>query len=138
MFTLEDAIALAAKAHAGQTDKLGQPYILHSLRVMLAQTVEDARIVAVLHDVLEDTEVPLPPEVPAYIVHAVNLLTHQDNEPYETYIRRISGVTLARTVKLADIADNRNPARMFDLDVDTRTRLLKKYNLASKILHGEV
>ena len=56
MITLERAIALAAEAHAGTPDKGGNPYILHPLRVMLAQTSHEARIVAVFHDVLEDVE----------------------------------------------------------------------------------
>ena len=51
---LNDAIVIAIKAHADQTDKAGQPYILHPLRVMLAQRTDEARIVAVLHDVVED------------------------------------------------------------------------------------
>jgi hypothetical protein len=55
--TLEKAIGIAAKAHAGATDKADEPYILHPLRVMLRLTSEDARIVGVLHDVLEDTKV---------------------------------------------------------------------------------
>jgi guanosine-3',5'-bis(diphosphate) 3'-pyrophosphohydrolase len=55
MSTLERAICIAASAHAGQVDKAGAPYILHVLRVMLAMSSEEERIVAVLHDVLEDT-----------------------------------------------------------------------------------
>ena len=54
MSTLEKAIAIAAEAHAGATDKAGAPYILHPLRVMLKVKSPDARIVAVLHDVVED------------------------------------------------------------------------------------
>lgn len=56
MSMLERAIDIAVKAHAGQLDKAGEPYILHPLRVMLSCTSEDARIVGVLHDVVEDTE----------------------------------------------------------------------------------
>src|SRR5277367_2313821 len=55
MPTLEDAIALAVEAHRGQTEKAGQPYILHVLRVMFRCETEVERIVAVLHDVVEDT-----------------------------------------------------------------------------------
>ena len=60
MSTLERAIAIAATAHAGQKDKGGHPYILHPLRVMLALQKEDERIVAVLHDVVEDTKITRP------------------------------------------------------------------------------
>jgi GTP diphosphokinase / guanosine-3',5'-bis(diphosphate) 3'-diphosphatase len=59
MSTLETAIALAAAAHAGQTDKAGQPYILHPLRVMLCMQTNAERMVAVLHDVVEDTPLTL-------------------------------------------------------------------------------
>jgi len=59
MATLERAIAIAAAAHAGQVDKAGQPYILHPLRVMLRVATEHERIAAVLHDVVEDTDVTL-------------------------------------------------------------------------------
>ena len=54
MSTLEKAIAIAAEAHAGATDKAGAPYILHPLRVMLKVNSPEERIVAVLHDVVED------------------------------------------------------------------------------------
>ena len=54
MSTLERAIAIAAKAHAGQVDKAGAPYVLHPLRIMLRKSSIDERIVAVLHDVCED------------------------------------------------------------------------------------
>jgi GTP diphosphokinase / guanosine-3',5'-bis(diphosphate) 3'-diphosphatase len=56
MSILERAIALAAERHAGQTDKVGEPYILHVLRVMLQMPDEESRIAAVLHDIVEDTE----------------------------------------------------------------------------------
>ena len=59
MATLERAIEIAARAHAGAVDKGGAPYILHPLRVMLAQASDEARIVAVLHDVVEDCDVTI-------------------------------------------------------------------------------
>lgn len=59
MSSLERAIAIAARAHEGQVDKAGMPYILHPLRVMLAVRTPEERIVAVLHDVLEDTAVSI-------------------------------------------------------------------------------
>ena len=58
-FTLEDAIILASRSHAGQTDKLGEPYILHPIRVMSKLSDQTTRIVAVLHDVIEDTTVTI-------------------------------------------------------------------------------
>ena len=59
MATLERAIALAAQAHEGQVDKAGAPYILHPLRMMLSVDTPEARVAAVLHDVVEDTPVSL-------------------------------------------------------------------------------
>jgi guanosine-3',5'-bis(diphosphate) 3'-pyrophosphohydrolase len=59
MATLEKAIEIAARAHTGQVDKAGQPYILHPIQVMLRVQGEDARIAAVLHDVVEDSEVTI-------------------------------------------------------------------------------
>jgi len=107
---LEDAIAHAARAHRGQVDKGGQPYILHVLRVMLRQTEETARIVAVLHDVLEDTPETLDGLSAAgyseQICAALDCLTRREGEPYEEMIERVAANRLARQVKLADLADN--------------------------------
>lgn len=111
---LEQAIAIASAAHAGQVDKQGVPYILHPLRVMLA-VPEEARVVAVLHDVLEDT--PLTVEglrsqgLTAEEEAALLLVTREPGITYFNYIRRIAGAknSIAMAVKLADIADNSGP-----------------------------
>lgn len=110
-FTLNDAIALAATAHAGQVDKAGQPYILHCLRVMLQMDNEEDRIVAVLHDVVEDTKETfkslLTRGVPTGLVQDIRTLTKRKGEPYDDYIGRtvIVGGRCAR-VKIADLTDN--------------------------------
>jgi (p)ppGpp synthase/HD superfamily hydrolase len=107
---LEDAIAYAARAHRGQVDKGGQPYILHALRVMLRQVDDTARIVAVLHDVLEDTPETLDGlRTAGYseeICAALDCLTRREGEPYEEMIERVAANRLARQVKLADLEDN--------------------------------
>lgn len=110
MATLERAIQIAAGAHAGQVDKQGQPYILHPLRVMAGVDHPDARIVAVLHDVVEDTSVTfedLESEgfSPA-VLSALRLVTHDPAEPYADYVVRCHADPLARAVKLADLTDN--------------------------------
>src|SRR5262245_45980670 len=105
---LSGAIRLAAKAHAAQVDKKGEPYILHPLRVMLAVAPED-RIVAVLHDVLEDC-----PKFRGSVVDSVSTedlealcaLTRSDVEDYLDFIVRASKNPKARRVKLADLRDN--------------------------------
>jgi ribosomal protein S18 acetylase RimI-like enzyme len=116
MTLLNDAIALAAQAHAGQVDKAGAPYILHPLRVMLAQETDEARIAAVLHDVVEDTgwtlaalaERGFPPAALA----AVDALTRRAGESYDEFVVRAGADHIARRVKLADLCDNLDLRRL--------------------------
>src|SRR6266404_3005039 len=107
MATLEKAIALAAQAHTGQRDKQGLCYVLHPLRVMMRVENDQARIVAVLHDTLEDTaltEADLRREgFSEEIIAAVKLVTHDKKEPYVDYVVRCAGHPIARAVKLADL-----------------------------------
>lgn len=116
------AISLACQAHSGQVDKQGQPYILHPLRVMLAMglsATEDERIVAVLHDALEDCSETFRSELYSQITsyfsidvqHALLLLTRSKEETYSSYIERIALDPLAKKVKIADLRDNLNPSR---------------------------
>src|SRR5262249_30480364 len=92
MATIERALQIAAKAHDGQTDKDGQPYILHPLRVMAAAKGIDAQIVAVLHDVVEDTAITLDDLRAAgfsgQVLEAVRCVTHDKSEPYADYVVR--------------------------------------------------
>lgn len=113
---LSTAIILATKAHDRQVDKLGQPYILHSLRVMQAMETEEERIVAVLHDVVEDTPLTIDDlysySLPQHLGAAIDALTRREGEPYlPDYITRVAANPLARKVKLADLADNLSPSR---------------------------
>lgn len=118
--TLERAIALAARAHAGQKDKAGAPYILHPLRVMFAVQGDEARMAAVLHDVVEDSGVTLDQlremGFPEAVVEAVDALTKRDDEKgaenYLAFVARAGRNDIARAVKLADIADNMNLSRI--------------------------
>lgn len=119
MTTLEDAILLATQAHRGQKDKVGQPYILHPLRVMLRVEGEAARTVAVLHDVVEDTPHSLE-DLRAMgfgddVVAAVDSLTRRPDETYEQFVERAATNPLARRVKLADLEDNMDIRRYPDL-----------------------
>jgi (p)ppGpp synthase/HD superfamily hydrolase len=85
MATLERAVEIAAKAHAGVKDKQGQPYILHPIRVMMGVEDDDAKMVAVLHDVIEDTEVTLDDIRAAgfseAVIAALDLVTHRKDRP---------------------------------------------------------
>ncbi|MED1725742.1 HD domain-containing protein [Brevibacillus parabrevis] len=137
MGTLEKAIALAAQAHAGQTDKGNHPYILHPLRVMLKMPTDETRIAAVLHDVLEDTAITEADLRAAgfskAIVSAVSALTRREGESYPDFIRRASEDPIARVVKLGDIEDNLDLSRIAAPTEQDRERQ-KRYEEAAKLL----
>lgn len=133
---LERAITLANIAHNGQLDKAGLPYILHPLRVMHA--VWDGRsenvemVAAVLHDVLEDTdvdEVALRIKFSDEVCNAVVALTRNEGESYREYVKRCALNPIARKVKLADIADNMIPSRYV-----AGLKLPKRYGWATQFL----
>jgi (p)ppGpp synthase/HD superfamily hydrolase len=127
MATLEDAIALAAEAHRGQRDKVGQPYILHALRVMLRMETEEEQMAAVLHDVVEDTRYTLDDlrrlGYPEPVIAAVDRLTRRTDESYEQFVERASAEPIARRVKLADIEDNMDVRRLSEVTEGGRERL---------------
>lgn len=133
MSLLDQAISLAVNAHRNQTDKAGQPYILHPLRLMLSMRTEDEQITAVLHDVVEDTDITLQTlqqqGFPEHVIAAVGLLTKQPGDTYEAFIERLSANPLAVRVKLADLADNMNVARLAKLGEKDLARL-QRYHAA--------
>jgi (p)ppGpp synthase/HD superfamily hydrolase len=137
MKTLEDALMLAAMAHRGQVDKAGQPYILHPIRLMLALTGEQERMAALLHDVVEDSDVTLGDLTvtgyPVEVVEAVALLTHQEGQEYSDYIEGIRENPIARRVKMADLKDNLDLSRIAVPSEKDRERM-DKYRAALKIL----
>lgn len=110
------AISIAAKAHDGQFDKGGQPYILHPLRVMLHFEEEDYQICAILHDVVEDTEITLDflrkEGFSQTVLSTLQLLTRQPNDDYTTYINRILTNPIACNIKLWDLKDNLSKDRI--------------------------
>lgn len=125
--TLERAIAIATMSHDGQVDKAGAPYILHPLRVMAAQTTNEARTVAVLHDVVEDTGVSLgelrdKAHFSEPILHALELVTRRPDDSYEDFVERCAFDPIARAVKLADLEDNLNALRLMDFDAKAAER----------------
>ena len=109
---LEIAVQLACSAHRGQQypSPEGEPYILHLLRVMLAVDGFRVQAAAVLHDVLEDTEVTVEElaaaGLPVDVVDAVVALTHRPGQSYDRYVEQVAADAIAREVKLADLADN--------------------------------
>ena len=133
------AILLAFRAHAGQVDKAGLPYILHPLQVAERMTDEIGTCVALLHDVVEDTDVTLDAlraDFPPEVVEAVRLLTHTPEVPYDDYVRALADNPLARTVKIADLAHNSDETRFAGLPVDAEAlaRRRAKYALVRDIL----
>lgn len=138
MSTLERAIAIAAEAHAGQVDKAGAPYVLHPLRMMLQLSSTDERIVAVLHDVCEDcpewTFDRLRGEGFApHIIEALGSVTKRDGEDYEAFVLRAAANPLGRSVKLADLRDNSDLARIASPS-DNDLRRLEKYRRAIALI----
>jgi (p)ppGpp synthase/HD superfamily hydrolase len=142
MATIDKALQIAAKAHEGQKEKNGQPYIVHPLRVMNSVEGEAAKIVAILHDVVEDTSVTEDDLRRAGfgepILAAVRCVTHRKDESYADYVVRCQGNEIARQVKLADLEDNTRPSRALlrpdRLEPDLAR--LRKYFLAYKFLTG--
>ncbi|BAI61656.1 conserved hypothetical protein [Methanocella paludicola SANAE] len=137
MPTLEMAIALAASAHAGQKDKAGAPYILHPLRVMFQVESLTEKVVAILHDVVEDTPIDLPMleklGYPKEVTDALALLTKRRGEPYEAFIERVKTNTVATRVKLADLNDNLDVRRFKDPSLVNVDRI-KRYIRAKAVL----
>ncbi len=129
MNALEKALALALKAHAGQKDKAGQPYILHPLRVMLQMEDTQTKIVALLHDVLEDSNITLQELKQAgfdpQILEAVDCLTRREQEDYFTYLERVAQNKLALSVKIADLKDNLDVTRLKEITPADQQRLNK-------------
>lgn len=116
MSTIEKAIEIAARAHAGQRDKAGVPYIFHPLRLMFAVRTDEERIAAVLHDVAEDTPLTfddlLREGFSTAVVDAVRALTKHDGEDRIAAARRAAANPIARAVKLADVTDNMDLRRI--------------------------
>lgn len=135
--TVGDAFELALKAHEGQTDKAGMAYIGHVVRVADGVSGTPARIVALLHDVVEDCDLPLAvihERFGPQIAESVDAITRRQGEPPQDYYARVAADPLAYVVKLADIADNSHPARLALLDPRTRSRLEQKYAKALALL----
>lgn len=123
------AVQIAAEAHRGQKDKAGAPYILHVLRVMMSLEEMDEKIVALLHDVVEDSGITLldltKENFPSNILTAVDLLTKKENQPYEDYIFSIKSNLLAKAVKMADLEDNMNSKRLKNILRSDKLRIIK-------------
>ncbi len=133
------ARALATKAHEGQTDKAGLPYITHPERVASRLSTPEAQVVGWLHDTVEDTPITLRdieatfgPETAA----AVDAISRRDGEPWSDYLERVAANPMARQVKISDLIDNSNLSRIPHVTLKDVERQ-KKYNKALKKLLEE-
>jgi (p)ppGpp synthase/HD superfamily hydrolase len=137
--TFEDALSVALEAHRGQKYPAPEPepFILHPLRVMLGVAAGPAQIVALLHDVVEDSAVTLRDLAnhgfDPRIVHAVDCMSRRSDEPYVDYIERVSTDDLAREVKLSDLADNLANNRALPATPDNLARIAR-YEQALRVL----
>lgn len=129
MSLLETALKIATEAHSGQTERNGQPYIGHPLRVMERVETEEEKIVAILHDVVEDTawtfEQLTKAGFPPHIIAALDCVTRREGEDYSAFVERSAANPLARRVKLADLEDNMDVRRLSEVTEKDRQRLNK-------------
>lgn len=140
--SIEDAIQIAAEVHAGQKDKGGAPYILHPLRVMAQMSTDEERIVAILHDAVEDCDWYDLGEVELYfgtrIAAAVDALTKRKGESYDAYLDRVKADKIAVKVKLADLKDNCDLSRLGRAPSDEDSKRFNKYLRARALLQMHV
>ena len=136
------AMHIAYNAHHAQLDKSGAPYIFHPIH--LAEQMEDefSCCAALLHDVVEDTEVTLEDlrkDFPEEVVEAVRLLTHEDSVPDVEYLTAIKANPIALKVKLADNAHNADQTRCCNGTVseEKKAHWQVKYARAREILLSE-
>lgn len=131
MATLEKAIEIAARAHAGVTEKAGDPYVFHPLRMMMRMRSMQARIVAVLHDVVEDSDESIESlrqeGFSEEVLAALDGVTDRKHlgESYDDFVERASKNAISREVKIADLEDNMNMLRLNKVEQKQLDRLAK-------------
>lgn len=144
MATLEKAIEIAACAHAGVRDKQGEAYILHPIRVMMGVESEEAKIVAVLHDVVEDTAISLETLAGEgfgeQVLEALSRVTHEESQSYAEYVIGCHSNPIARQVKVSDLRDNANLNRLLlrPEKYDGDAQRMQRYVLSYRYLVGDM
>ena len=134
---IDIALAIARKAHAGQVDKAGVDYIQHPLYVASQVKTEQEKAAALLHDVLEDSDITAA-DLLAYglsneVVTAVQTLTKKKGQSYQDYLEKVKSNNLARVVKLADLKHNSDLSRLKTVS-NTDYERVKKYKNAIRYL----
>ena len=130
------ALMISFDAHKDQTDKSGMPYVYHPFHLSEQMDDEYSACVALLHDVVEDTDITLDElskEFPKEVTDAIAIMTHDDNVPYLDYVREIKKNPLAAKVKLADLKHNSDLSRLDKVD-DKALKRVEKYKKAISIL----
>lgn len=133
----EKALEIAKKAHKGQVDKAGIDYIQHPLFVASLVKTEEQKATALLHDVIEDSEITkedlIHAGIPTNVVKAVDTLTKTRGETYVDYLAKVKSNDLARVVKLADLQHNSDLSRIKNPNKKDFERL-EKYKKAIEYL----
>lgn len=132
------AYKIAKQAHQGQKDKAGVDYINHPETVASFVTTDDEKIVAYLHDVIEDTNVTLL-DLTQYgfsdtILEAIDILTKKKRQTYQSYLELVKTNELARVVKLADLRHNSDLTRLKEItskDIERREKYLSAITFLS-------
>ena len=135
---LERAIQIAVEAHAGVKDKGGKAYILHPISVMMRCETDEEKIVAILHDVVEDTdwtfEALREEGFADTIIEALKTVTKQsEDEDYDEFIQRSLKNNIGRKVKIADLRENLDVTRIGEL-TDKDIKRINKYKRALSVL----
>ena len=135
--TVKAAMKLCFEAHANQLDRSGIPYVNHPLHLAEQMDTEDETVVALLHDVMEDTDCTADDlraiGVSDAAMEALQLLTHDDAVPYLDYVRNLKDNPIARKVKLADLRHNSQLSRL-DVVREKDLARVEKYTKARAIL----
>ncbi len=133
------AMRICYEAHHGQCDKSNVPYVFHPYHLAEQMDTEEAVCTALLHDVLEDTELTSADLIrlgmPRAVIEALEALCHNGNVPYLSYVRDLKQNPLARAVKIADIKHNSDLTRLVRITEADRRRA-EKYAKALEILEA--
>lgn len=131
------AIKLMYEIHKEQVDKAGMPYVLHPLHVAEEMKDETSTIVALLHDVVEDSNITFDKlselGFSTNVIESLKLLTHNENDDYFDYIKKIATNPISTSVKLADLKHNSDLTRI-DKITDNDMSRTKKYKKCIKFL----
>ena len=137
---IEAAKALATKAHEGQTDKAGLPYITHPERVASRLTTPEAKVVGWLHDTVEDTNISvleIAERFGSETAAAVDAISRREGEAWSDYIDRVAINPVARQVKISDLIDNSNLSRIPHVTMKDVKRQARYNKALNKLLEEE-